>query len=634
MAGTKERPIGGYTGRVLRLDLSAKKISAEETDWEIARLFIGGRGYAARVLYNELSPGVDPLGPQNKVILGTGPITGTPVSGASRAVLVTKSPETNLFLDSYSGGFFPAETKFAGYDFIILEGKAERPSYIQIQDEKVEIKDAAHLWGKSTYESANLLKKESGDEKSCVAVIGPAGERLSNLAMVENDFSHEFGRGGAGAVFGSKNLKGIVVQGARAVKVAHPEVLWRYLMEVVQSKVRARLDKGVLPDRMKYGTPLTLSFTNAAGILPTRNFRFGEFEDATKIDCHEFRERVIADTACYGCTIGCTKHTRSKTEAFAGITIGGPEYETMGMFGSNLAVNDFDKIIYANLLCDDLGLDTIGAGNVIGWAIECYERGILSRKDLNGLDLRFGNFEAIVQMIRMIAFREGIGDLLAQGVKKAAEAVGKGSETFSMHTKGLEYPAYRPGPRSPGFGLAYAIVERGACHRRAWPVLAEQELEPYTTRGRAQLIKNLYDQRIPWHCACTCDMAVLLPGLDHQDAANLLSAITGWDYSVEEMQNLCERVASLIRVFNIREGTSRKDDTLAARSFQPDERGPAKGKALTPAMLDAMLDEYYALREWTKEGVPQEENLEKLGLGDVAHELGKILGNTGKGREK
>ena len=201
MAGTKERPIGGYTGRVLRLDLSAKKISAEETDWEIARLFIGGRGYAARVLYNELSPGVDPLGPQNKVILGTGPITGTPVSGASRAVLVTKSPETNLFLDSYSGGFFPAETKFAGYDFIILEGKAERPSYIQIQDEKVEIKDAAHLWGKSTYESANLLKKESGDEKSCVAVIGPAGERLSNLAMVENDFSHEFGRGGAGAVF-------------------------------------------------------------------------------------------------------------------------------------------------------------------------------------------------------------------------------------------------------------------------------------------------------------------------------------------------------------------------------------------------------------------------------------------------
>jgi len=634
MARTKKKEIGGYTGRVLRLDLGAKKITVEETDWATARLFVGGRGYAARVLFNELSPGIDPLGTQNKVILGTGPITGTPVSGASRAVMVTKSPETNLFLDSYSGGFFPAETKFAGYDFIIIEGKAERPSYISVQNEKVEIKDAVHLWGKSTYETANLLKRESGDEKSCVAVIGPAGEHLSNLAMVENDYSHEFGRGGAGAVFGSKNLKGIVVRGTRGVKVARPEALLRYLMDVVESKVRARLDKGVLPDRMKYGTPLTLSFTNAAGILPTRNFRFGEFEDATKIDCHEFRERVIADTACYGCSIGCTKHTRSKTEAFAGVTVGGPEYETLGMFGSDLAVNDLDKIIYANVLCDDLGLDTIGTGNVIGWAMECYERGILSKKDLNGLDLKFGNFEAIVQMIRMIALREGIGSLLAQGVKKAAAAVGNGSEAFSMHSKGLEYPAYRPGPRSPAFGLVYAIVERGACHRRAWPVLAEQELEPYTTKGRAKLIKNLYDQRIPWHCACTCDVAVSLPGLDHQDAANLLSAITGWDYPLEEMQNLCERVASLIRVFNIREGASCKDDTLAPRSFQPDERGPAEGKALTPAMLDAMLDEYYALRGWTKEGVPKEENLEKLGLGDVAREFAKVLGDTEKGTEK
>jgi aldehyde:ferredoxin oxidoreductase len=625
MARKKEKEIGGYTGKVLRLDLSAKKINVEETDWETARSFIGGRGYAAKVLFDELSAGIDPLGPRNKIVLGTGPVTGTPVSGASRAVLVTKSPETNFFLDSYSGGFFPAETKFAGYDFIILEGRAERPSYISIHDEKVEIKDAAHLWGKSTYETANVLKKESGDGRSCVAVIGPAGERLSNLAMVENDYSHEFGRGGTGAVWGSKNLKALVVRGSRAVKVAHPEVLLPYLLDVVEKKVSARLPKGVLADRMKYGTPLTLSFTNASGILPTRNFRFGEFEGAAKIDCHAFRERVIADTACYGCTIGCTKHSRSMTGASAGMTVGGPEYETMGMFGSNLAVDDFDKIIYANVLCDDLGLDTIGAGNVIGWAMECYERGILSKKDLNGLDLKFGNFAAIIRMIRMIAFREGIGDLLAQGVKKAAEAVGQGSEAFSMHAKGLEYPAYRPGPRSPAFGLVYAIVERGACHRRAWPVLAEQELEPYTIRGRAKLIKNLYDQRIPWHCACTCDMAVLLPGLDHQDAANLLSAITGWEYTPQEMQNLCERVASLIRVFNIREGASRRDDTLAPRSFQPDERGPAQGKALTPAMLDAMLDEYYALRGWTKEGVPTAGTLQNLGLGDVAQELERVL---------
>lgn len=622
---------GGYTGKILRVNLTEKKADVEEIDWESARLFIGGRGLFAKVLFDELPPGTDPLGPANKVILGSGPVTGTPVFGTSRAVLVTKSPETNLFLDSYSGGNFPAETKYAGYDYMVIEGKADRPSYLWIQDDKVEIRDASHLWGKLAYETESLLKKEAGNEKACVAVIGPAGERLSNLAIVQNEYYHEFGRGGPGAVLGSKNLKAIVVRGTQGVKTARPQELLDYL-HMFEEKVQAGIKAGPLADRMKFGTPLTLNFTNAFGIVPTLNFKYGEYANASKIDGHAFREKVVSDTACYGCTIGCTKHTRAQSGPFAGVMVGGPEYETNALFGSNLGNDNLDNVIYANVLCDDLGLDTVGTGNVVGWAMECYGRGLLSKKDVDGLDLRFGNFEAVVKLIHMIAYREGIGDILAKGVKQASQEIGKGSDEFSMHVKGLEYPAYRPGTRSPAFGLAFAIAERGACHRRAWPVIAEQTLEPFTTKGRAQLVKNLYDQRIPWHCFSACDIPVMFLSFGHVEAAQALSAVTGWDLTVEDMQNLCDRVASLIRVFNIREGASRADDTLALRSFQPDEAGKGAGKALTPEMLDTMLDEYYALRGWTKEGIPTQETLKKLGLPDIAQELAK-MGSQESGRK-
>jgi len=635
MAGNKGRKNpGGYTGKVLRVDLSSRKTTVEETDWGKARQFIGGRGFFAKVLFDELPKKTDPLSPANKIILGTGPLTGTPVPGTSRAVIVTKSPQTHLFLDSYSGGHFPAETKYAGYDYMVIEGKADRPSYLWIQDNKVEIRDASHLWGKMAYEAETILRKDAGNEKACVAVIGPAGERLSNLAIVQNEYYHEFGRGGAGAVLGSKNLKGIVVRGTQGVKTARPQKLMDFLQNTLEEKVQAGIKAGPLADRMKMGTPLTLNFTNAFGILPTLNYKYGEYANASKINGQAYREKVVSDTACYGCNIGCTKHARAQSGPFAGLMVGGPEYETNALFGSNLDNDNLDNVIYANVLCDDLGLDTVGAGNVVGWAMECYERGILSKKDVGGLDLRFGNFEAVVKLLRMIAYREGIGDILARGVKQAAQEVGKGSEEFSMHVKGLEYPAYRPGPKSPGFGLAYAIAERGACHRRAWPTLAEQNLDPFTTSGRAQLIKNLYDQRIPWHCSSACDIPVILVGFGHAEAAQVLSAVTGWDLTIEDMQNLCERVASLIRVFNIREGASRADDTLAPRSFHPEETGKAAGKALTSEMLDTMLDEYYALRGWTKEGIPTQKTLEILGLQDVARELAKMTLQSSGRKEK
>ena len=624
---------GGYAGRLLRVDLTSGKIAVEELNWESARKFIGGRGYCTKVLFDEVPEGTDPLGPNNKVIYGTGPLTGTPVPGSGRHIMVTKSPATNLFADTYAGGHFAPEMKFAGYDFIVIEGKAPRPSYIAIYDENVKIRDATHLWGKTTWETETLLKEEVRDRRARVSVIGPAGENLSNLAIVQNDYYHQCARGGVGAVMGSKNLKAVVVRGEKSIKVARPKHLLNWLTDI-EKTVQASMEFGVIPNRMKMGTPLTLNITNEVGVLPTKNFKYGDFEGASGIDGYAFRERVIADTACFACNLGCTKVTKAGKGPYAGAVVGGPEYETDALLGSNCGIDSIDAMIYANVLCDSLGIDTVGAGNVIAWAMECYEKGILTKNDTGGIELRFGSESAVFEMIKRIATREGLGDILARGVKQASDVIGQGSEKFAMHTKGLEYPAYRPGPVSPAWGLFYAITERGACHRRGWPTQIEKDkLEQFSTEGRAELVKRLYDQRIPWHCGLTCDIVVMFFGLNHAHAAISLSAVTGWDISEEEIQKLCERVASLVRAFNIREGATRVDDTLAPRSFEPDPRGKGEGKALTKEMLDTMLDEYYSLRGWDKNGVPSQELLTELGIGDVAFEL-KKAGKTWTNKSK
>lgn len=616
---------GGYTGKVLRVDLTRRRIGVEETDWNTADLLVGGRGYAAKVLFDEVPAGVDPLGPDNKLIYATGPLTATLVPGSGRHVMVTKSPETGLFLDSYAGGHFAAEMKLAGYDFVIIEGRADRPSYLSIHDGHVEIRDGAHLWGMKAWDAETRLKREVGDEKARVSLIGPAGERLSNLAIVQNDYYHQCARGGIGAVMGSKNLKAVVVRGSQAIRVARPKEMMDWLSQI-EAGVQGNMLTTVIADRMKMGTPLTSNMTNQIGILPTKNFLYGEYEGASRIDGYAFRKQVTADVACYCCNLGCAKMAKATSKDYHRDAIGGPEYETVALFGSNCEIDSLDVVIHANALCDSLGLDTVGAGNVIAWAMECFERGILTEKDTGGLDLRFGNAQAVFTMIEMIARREGLGDLLANGVRIAAKEVGRGSEEFAMHVKGLEYPAYRPGPVSPAFGLVYATTERGACHRRAWPTLAEQAtLEPFTTDGRAALVKKLYNQRIPWHCALTCDVVVVLYGtfdrMGHADAAAVISAVTGRDTTEGDMEALCERVATLIRAYNVREGATSADDTLAPRSFAPDIRGPAEGKTLTREMLDVMLREYYALRGWTSEGVPPRGLLIELGLPDVATAL-------------
>ncbi len=619
--------LNGYVGKLLRVNLTDRSCSEEDLNDNTARLFLGGRGYCTKLLFDELSPGVDPLGPENKIIIGTGPLTGVPAVGADRYLIVTKSPATGLFVDTYAGSAFGPELKFAGYDFIIIEGKASSPVYLWIKNRRVEIRSASHLWGKLTWETETLLKEEVGDESAHVSLIGPAGEHLSSFAMVQTDFYHQCGRGGVGAVMGSKNLKAVVVRGTGDIQLAAPEKVLEILV-ATSEKLR---NTPMAVERMKYGTQLTINFTNPQGICPTYNYRQGSFEELAKLDAAAFRKHVAADVSCYSCIMGCTKLTRVADGPYASEKVGGPEYETIAMFGPNIGNTSSDAIIYINGVCDKLGLDTVSTGNIIGWTMECYEKGILSGADLDNLDLRWGNMEAVEKLIHMIAYRNGIGDLLTQGVKRASEIIGQGSEAFAMQAKGLEYPAYRPGIKSPGFALAYAISDRGACHRRAWPTTAESALEPFSTDGRAQLVKRLYDARIPWHCAVICDFPMSRIRAGMEDAAELFNAVTGLSFTADEIQAACDRIASMLRVYNVCEGMKRGDDTLALRSFQPDSLERDSGKALTKEMLDTMLSEYYRLRGWDDSGVPTRASLIKLDIPEAAERLDQYEMKSTKG---
>ena len=624
-------PAGGYAGRILRVNLTKKVSTVESLNYTEARRFVGGRGLAAKMLFDELSPGTDPLGSENKLIFATGPVTGTMAPGSSRYMIVTKSPETNLFLDTYAGGHFPAEMKYAGYDHIIIEGAAEKPTYLWIDNDNVELRDASHLWGQLSSEAESNLKQEVNDDTTRVAVIGPGGENLSNLAIVQNDYWHRCGRGGAGAVMGSKKLKAVVIRGSQGVRTADHQTLMDYILTTWEDKITKGTMAKVAEGLMMYGTRSGIPGMNAANVLATRNFQEGQFRNRDKANFLPAMRSLLGfrDTSCTCCSLACCKFSKIKSGPYAGTKGGSLQQETHTLMTSNLEIDSEEFSVAANDLCDNLGIDTMGAGTIIGFAMECYERGLLSKKDLGGIDLRFGNQDAVLKLLPMIAHRQGIGDLLAQGIRIASEKIGHGSEDFAMHGKGLASPAYKPGIASPANALAYAIADRGACHRRARPHVKEQGLPPFSIEGRPQLVKDLYDERIPWHCALSCDFPTYVSGLDFKEAAFILSIVTGWDFTEEEMHTLANRVASLVRAFNCREGATRADDTLAPRSFRVETAGPATGKVLTRKMLNTMLDEYYALRGWDKEGVPTTETLKKLGMVDVAKELQKYRKSGG-----
>ncbi|MBW2066265.1 MAG: aldehyde ferredoxin oxidoreductase family protein [Deltaproteobacteria bacterium] len=620
---------GGYTGKILRINLTDQTTREEALSLEVARDYIGGAGFGIKYLYDEVSAGADPLGPENKLVFASGPFSGTTIPCASRMAVAGKSPLTGAVGVALSGGYFPVELKFAGYDVLIIEGKAEKPTYVWIKNGKVRFRSAKKVWGMKTTDCQQIIKNELKDQNVRIACIGPAGENLSRMACIINEL-RAAGRKGLGAIMGSKNLKAIAVRGRGRLPIADKEKLKTAKGEFA----KAMRDSPVLyPQFSKLGTPMVVDHTCAMGIFPAKNFSAtGEFAPADKIGVEVQETRNVGSEHCYNCPVRCSQLKMARTGAYAGILSEGPEFETMYSFGGVTGVDNIDAIIAADRLADELGLDTISAGATIAFAMELYEKGILSKEDTGGLDLNFGNDAAMVTLLRLMAFREGIGDILADGTKRAVEKIGKGSDKYAMHVKGLELPGYDV-RGAKAHGLNYATSYTGADHNRGYAfqeifgIPIPYEVDRFATKGKGKLTKWNQDVRsatcdAPTMCAFLLDMAV--PAIATQNTANLMEAVTGMKYSPEEIQTVGERINNLARAFNVREGFARDDDTLPDRLLtEPLKDGSSKGHFISKEDLKQMLDEYYRERGWDiNTGAPTREKLKELGLEYVADTMG------------
>jgi aldehyde:ferredoxin oxidoreductase len=607
------RMLPSSTEQILRVDLSKKECHSEKIEPSWLQSYVGGKGLAARYLFDLLPKGVDPLSKDNVLIFMTGPLTGTIASTMSRVAVVTKSPLTNTFLDSYAGGYFPAELKFAGFDGLIFTGKADRPVYLWIKDGKPELRDASHLVGAETDAATEKILKET-DPNARVGTIGPAAENRVLYSNIAFDVYHFAGRGGAGAVMGSKNLKAIGVRGSKGSRSLPINTKKEF-----QALVREIIDKDIRKNpavqwAVTTGTPGTTDYSGMTGIIPVRNFQSGVFDRISEIDSKAYREKILTKhlSTCFSCSIGCRNETEVKDGKYKGVKAEGPEYETITLAGSNCGIGDLRAISAFNLKCSQLGMDSMSAGVVVAFAMELFERGILKKDSVNGLDLRFGNEEAYVQMPDLIAYRKGIGDLLANGVMRAAEKIGNSSEKYALHVKGLEYPGYDP-RGSVAMGLAFATSDRGACHKRAWPVAVEAfgQMDPYTPKDKAKVVVDGQILTTIQYSLIACEFhAIQMPTI-----ARLLEAAIGFKGATEELETVARRTWNLTRLFNLREGFKREDDSVPPRiTEEPMPDGKNKGHRLSPEDFRYMLDEYYKLWGWNNQGIPTADTLGALGL--------------------
>ena len=594
-----------FIGKILRVNLTERSIKVEELPKD-AELYLGGRGLASKILYDEIDPKVDPFSPENKLIFATGPLTGTAAPTGGRYMVVTKGPLTGTIASSNSGGYFGAELKFAGYDMIIFEGKADKPVYLSIKDDHVELKDASHLWGKDVFETTDMLLEEFGDPKARVACIGPAGEKLVRFAAIMNDKHRAAGRTGVGAVMGSKNLKAVIVRGTKRPAVKDPAKF----MEVVREKIKKLKEDSVTGEGLpKLGTKVLDNIINQNGLYPTRNFQDSMFEFTEEISGEALVEKgyLVKNIPCFGCPIACGRRVTLPN----GIETEGPEYETGWSFGPDCGVSDLIAIVEANHLCNKYGLDTISTGATIAAAMEMYEKGIIKKEELmNGPELRFGSSEAIVFYTKQIGLREGFGDKLAEGSYRLAESYGH--PEFSMSVKKQELPAYDP-RGAQGHGLEYATSNRGGCHVRGYMISPEilgvpEKLDPQALEGKAEWVKTFQDLTAVIDSAGLCLFTSFALGLD--DYKDLINAALGWDLSSEEVLKIGERIWNLERKFNLEAGIDPSQDTLPKRLLkEPVKQGPNKGQVVR---LDELLPKYYEVRGWTKDGIPTEEKLKEL----------------------
>ena len=596
---------GTYAGSILRVNLSSGEIKKEALEPEVLRKFIGGRGLATYYLYQLMDPAADPLGPENVLIFATGPLTGTSAPAGGRYMVVCKSPLTGLVACSNSGGNFGAELKAAGYDLIIFEGAAKEPVYLALDGDKAELRPASHLWGLETDEVTDRLREEMGQKEAKVACIGPAGENLVRFACVINDKHRAAGRSGVGAVMGAKRLKAIVVRGKDRPQGS--DAFKEFIRQKLEIIRKNQVTGEGLP---KLGTKVLDNIINENGLYPTRNFQTGVFEGTEEICGEALVEKgyLKKNRGCFACPIKCARVTELPTKSKGE----GPEYESGWAYGACCGVKDLIAITEANYLCNRLGLDTISCGVTIACAMELFEKGLIPKEDLaGGPALKFGSSEAIIYYTYATAYRQGLGDKLAEGSARLAKAYGR--PELAMVVKGQELPAYDP-RGAQGQGLAYATSNRGGCHVRAYLIAPEilgspEKLDPHSTEGKATWVKTFQDLTAVIDSLGICLFTSF--ALSPEDYRDLLASATGFDYSLEEMMLCGERIWNLERLFNLKAGLDPKDDTLPKRLLEEAmPEGPNQGQVVR---LHEMLPEYYRVRGWV-EGRPTEEKLKELGL--------------------
>jgi aldehyde:ferredoxin oxidoreductase len=594
-------------GSILRIDLTSGKINTEPFPADLARMFIGGRGLATKLLADEVDPGVSPLSEANKLIFATGPLSNTTAPTGGRYMVVTKSPLTGLIASSNSGGYFGAYMKKAGYDILIFEGASPKPVYLLLGDDKVELMDAAHLWGKRVSETTDILMAEVDKKNARVACIGPAGENKVLLAAIMNDKHRASGRSGVGAVMGSKNLKAIVAYGSRKSPIVQEELM----KETVKAQIRMLKDHPVTGQGLAaLGTKILDNVINENGLYPTRNFQEAQFKRIASMSGEALVDKyLVKNVACYACPIGCGR----QVELPNGMTGEGPEYESGWAFGPMCDIDDLNVISEANLICNDLGLDTISAGVTIAAAMELFERGFIPAEDLGkGPGLTFGSTEALLWYLKKMAFRDGIGDYMADGSYRLCERYGH--PEVSMTVKKQELPAYDP-RGVQGHGLGYATNNRGGCHVRAYLISPEilgvpEKLDPQALEGKAEWVKIFQDLTAVIDSAGLCLFTSFALGAP--EYAALLNAALGESWSAEDILKIGERIWNIERKFNLDAGMDSAADTLPERLLKvPISSGPNKGNV---HRLPEMLPRYYEIRGWDEKGLPTAEKLAELGL--------------------
>ena len=618
----------GYTGKILRVNLSDSKIQAETPEENFYRRYFGGRALIAYYLLKEMKPKVDPLGPENKLIFATGVLTGAPFSGSGRNSVGAKSPLTGAYGDAEVGGFWGAELKHAGFDAVIVEGKAKNPVYLWVHDGQAEIKDAKHLWGKEIGQSQELIRKELQDQTIRTTQIGPAGERLVRYACVINDLKHAAGRSGMGAVMGSKNLKAIAAKGKERVKTAD-------LKRIRDMAVWLNENMPKLASNLhNYGTGAVMDAFAATGNLPYHNFRDGEFPNPDAIDAKTLKKTVgIGMETCFACTVRCKKVVKIDGKLKVDPIFGGPEYETLASLGSDCGIDDLPAICKGHELCQRYGLDTISVGATIAFAMECYENGIITKKDTGGIELKFGNVDAMLQLLDLIARREGIGDLLAEGVKTAAEKLGARAEKFAIHVKGLEAPMHEPRLKR-ALGLGYATSPTGAdhVHNIHDTMFDENLLKDMRSLGVLELVPiedfvpakiRVFRYFTAWRHLHNCLVLCIFPPWNYEQKVELVKAVTGWNTTAFELWKVGDRALNMTRAFNFREGFTVKDDWLPDRFFHPHDVGALSKTAVDPEQFRRARRTYYVMNGWNEEtGAPTREKLEELDVGWVAEKAG------------